>query len=79
MMRRLYGWLIGVVVGLAIAAFYAPALGTARADALELKPHTIVPHKPIDEMSGIARSRTYEGVYWVHNDSGDRARSSPSA
>jgi hypothetical protein len=76
-MRRLYGWLFGVVVGFAIAAFYAPALGTARDDALELKPHTIVPHKPIDEMSGIARSRTYEGVYWVHNDSGDRARIFP--
>jgi gas vesicle protein len=36
-MRRLYGWLFGVVVGFAIAAFYAPALGTARDDALELK------------------------------------------
>jgi hypothetical protein len=63
--------------GLAIAAFYAPALGTARQDALELKPHAVVQHKPIDEMSGIARSRTYEGVYWVHNDSGDRARIFP--
>jgi hypothetical protein len=76
-MRRLYGWLFGVIVGLAVAAFYAPALGTARQDALELKPHAVVQHKPIDEMSGIARSRTYEGVYWVHNDSGDRARIFP--
>jgi hypothetical protein len=77
MMRRLYGWLFGVIVGLAVAAFYAPALGTARHDALELKPHAVVQHKPIDEMSGIARSRTYEGVFWVHNDSGDRARIFP--
>lgn len=28
-------------------------------------------------MSGIARSRTYSGIYWVHNDSGDRARIFP--
>jgi hypothetical protein len=62
---------------LAVAVFYAPALGTARQDALELKPHAVVQHKPIDEMSGIARSRTYDGVYWVHNDSGDRARIFP--
>ncbi|MER3403200.1 MAG: hypothetical protein C4337_07925 [Armatimonadota bacterium] len=33
-----------------------------------------VAHPPIDEMSGIARSRTYPDTYWVHNDSGDRAR-----
>ena len=77
MMRRLYGWLFGVAVGLAVAVFYASAPGTARDDALELKPHAIVRHKPIDEMSGIARSRTYDGVYWVHNDSGDRARIFP--
>ena len=77
MMRRLYGWLFGVIVGLAVAVFYAPALSTARQDALELKPHAVVQHKPIDEMSGIARSRTYDGVYWVHNDSGDRARIFP--
>jgi hypothetical protein len=28
----------------------------------------------IDEMSGIACSRSYPDVYWVHNDSGDSAR-----
>lgn len=76
-MQRLYGWLVGIVAGLAVAAFYVPTLGTAQQEALELKPHANVRHKPIDEMSGIARSNTYEGIYWVHNDSGDRARIFP--
>ncbi|MGE9294418.1 MAG: hypothetical protein ACQKBW_12450 [Puniceicoccales bacterium] len=31
----------------------------------------------IDESSGIAKSTRYEGVYWTHNDSGDRARIFP--
>jgi hypothetical protein len=76
-MQRLYGWLFGVVVGLVIAALYAPTLIAAREEGVELKPHAFVRHKPIDEMSGIARSRTYKDVYWVHNDSGDRARIFP--
>lgn len=33
-----------------------------------------VEFKPIDEMSGIVRSRRYDNTYWVHNDSGDSAR-----
>ncbi|CAN5545618.1 hypothetical protein BH11ARM1_BH11ARM1_10130 [soil metagenome] len=33
-----------------------------------------VDFKKIDEMSGIAKSRTFEDTYWVHNDSGDKAR-----
>jgi len=33
-----------------------------------------VGHEPISEMSGIVRSRTFDGVWWVHNDSGDSAR-----
>jgi hypothetical protein len=60
-----------------MAMFYAPPLKVAAQSVLSLKPHAIANHKPIDEMSGIARSRTYEGVYWVHNDSGDRARIFP--
>lgn len=28
----------------------------------------------IAESSGLVRSRTHEGVFWTHNDSGDRAR-----
>ena len=29
---------------------------------------------PISEMSGIVRSKTYDDVFWVHNDSGDKPR-----
>lgn len=29
---------------------------------------------PIRESSGLVRSRTWPGVYWTHNDSGDQAR-----
>jgi len=32
-----------------------------------------IEHKPLDEISGLARSTRYD-VWWVHNDSGDRAR-----
>jgi len=31
-------------------------------------------HPPVSEMSGIAKSRVYKDVHWVHNDSGDSAR-----
>ncbi len=30
--------------------------------------------KPIDEMSGIVKSRRRDNLFWVHNDSGDTAR-----
>lgn len=33
-----------------------------------------VVHPPVDEMSGIVRSTRHGNVWWVHNDSGDRAR-----
>src|SRR5690606_31023644 len=36
--------------------------------------HARITAGPIDEMSGIVRSRRYRGLYWVHNDSGDSAR-----
>jgi len=33
-----------------------------------------VEFEPIREMSGIAKSKRYDDVYWVHNDSGDMPR-----
>ena len=33
--------------------------------------------KPIRESSGLVRSRKWPGVYWTHNDSGDKARIFP--
>jgi hypothetical protein len=39
-----------------------------------LKPVAQVIHPPLEEMSGIVKSRRYPNVYWVHNDSGDEPR-----
>jgi hypothetical protein len=36
--------------------------------------HARVESVPIDEMSGIVKSRRHPDTYWVHNDSGDSAR-----
>lgn len=41
--------------------------------AQALTPSATVRLKPLDEMSGLARSRR-SGVFWTHNDSGDSAR-----
>lgn len=49
----------------------------ASQSTIELKPIAKVEHAPVAEMSGIVKSRTYAGVYWVHNDSGDVARVFP--
>ena len=42
------------------------ALGMAQEKMLEVK------HDPIDEQSAIVKSQTYDDVYWVCNDSGDK-------
>lgn len=57
-----------------LAALVALSLGQATVDLTAV---ATVKHPPIGEMSGIVRSRTYPGVYWVHNDSGDSARIFP--
>lgn len=46
---------------------------SARADDRVQKLGTLE-FEPISEMSGIARSRRFDDVYWIHNDSGDSAR-----
>lgn len=47
------------------------------APKLALTAAATVRHPGVSEMSGIVRSERYPGVYWVHNDSGDRARMFP--
>jgi len=37
-------------------------------------PAVRVTHGPLDEMSGIVKSRRYPDTFWVHNDSGDVPR-----
>jgi len=46
----------------------------AQAPTPVFEPIGMIDHPPIGETSGIARSNTYEDVYWVHNDSGDGPR-----
>ena len=41
---------------------------------IAVTPAVRVTHAPIDEMSGIVKSRRYPTTFWVHNDSGDSAR-----
>lgn len=52
--------------------------GSIPADAqdgrLSIAPFAHIQSEPIDEMSGIVKSRRRDNLYWVHNDSGDKAR-----
>ena len=67
-------------IGLFISALLllsggVPCGGYAQApDSVSLVRVGRVAHPPIDEISGIVRSRWQENVWWVHNDSGDRPR-----
>lgn len=54
-----------VWAGLAVAA--EPAQGS-------FVPLTTVSDRELPELSGLAASRRWPGVYWAHNDSGDGPR-----
>jgi hypothetical protein len=54
-----------IVLMIASSAVYADALPEKIFD---------VEFEPISEMSGFVKSKRYEDVFWVHNDSGDKAR-----
>ncbi len=58
----------------ALAAAVAPATAADEDTTPLLERLGTVAYEPIDELSGIVKSRTYPDVYWVHNDSGDEAR-----
>lgn len=45
-----------------------------RPQAARIVPQPAVVHDGLVEISGVVKSKTYPGVYWVHNDSGDTAR-----
>jgi hypothetical protein len=75
---------LAIWVAVAVASLYSGAwtsvvLADAEADDGDsweaLLQHVVaVSHPPLNEISGIIRSRTYPDVWWVHNDSGDQAR-----
>jgi hypothetical protein len=43
-------------------------------EPVRLQPYARIESRMISESSGIVKSRTYPGVFWTHNDSGDQAR-----
>ena len=47
------------------------AFAAAQEDEGPFKRVATVEHGPISEISGIVKSATYPGVWWVHNDSGN--------
>lgn len=53
------------------------AFGQAEPLKVEFKPIASVRHPGAAEMSGIIRSGRYPGIFWVHNDSGDKPRIFP--
>ena len=59
--------LLGVIVGPVCAQDSSDPPGS-------LEHIGVVEHQPVNEISGIAKSSTYDNVYWVHNDSGGGAR-----
>lgn len=60
-----------ILVILSGMALYATPDKTGRA---KLKLISKVAHPPLNEMSGLVKSRRYKNVWWVHNDSGDTPR-----
>ncbi len=75
------------IVYLLIAVFLLPGIAvyaeTGASSAMDAAPATqgLIPEKvfdltfgPIKEMSGIVKSKRFDDVYWIHNDSGDEAR-----
>ena len=59
-----------LVLGLALACL--PAMAAKEKSAFE--PLTTVNERELPELSGLAASRRWPGVYWAHNDSGDGPR-----
>lgn len=62
-------------VGVLFLFLLCPVEGVAQGPDEPVLTHVgRVTHPPIAEMSGIVKSRRYENVWWVHNDSGDEPR-----
>ncbi len=67
---------VGLYAGQWSSATQPQADETSDIDRWEelLHPVATATHPPLNEISGMIRSRTYPDVWWVHNDSGDKAR-----
>ncbi|MBC2595747.1 hypothetical protein H5P28_15880 [Ruficoccus amylovorans] len=80
-MTRLFP-ILGVAAALLVAGCASPHVSYTSIEVPPTGPRKIEPAATmrsalINEGSGIAKSTRYEGVYWTHNDSGDRARIFP--
>jgi len=51
-----------------------PFVNGMRGGQIPLQPAAQIGFRPVDEMSGIVKSRRLTDTYWLHNDSGDKAR-----
>jgi len=66
-----------LVYALAGALFVTAGYGQTKAVVIsnaEIRHIGSVAHPPVDEMSGIVKSRMFENLWWVHNDHGNAAR-----
>ncbi|MGV3615493.1 MAG: hypothetical protein ACO1SV_09190 [Fimbriimonas sp.] len=63
--------IVAAIVAVCVAV---PVLQGMQGGPTAISPVAGVDAAPIEEMSGIVKSARYRDVYWVHNDSGDRAR-----
>ena len=73
-MRIAPAFVLSTVVAVSAWAAYAQP-------ALQVQPSIVSPiitgsiqHAPINEQSGLVKSRHFKDTWWVHNDSGDIAR-----
>ena len=72
-MSRLTRIIIGAT-GLAAAIAFLSANSQPAGRGFALPLAATIDARPLAEVSGMARSRSYSGTYWVTNDSGDTAR-----
>ena len=63
-----------ILAALFAAVVAVPVLQGMQGGVIAVQPVGRVEFGPIDEMSGIVRSGKFRDLYWVHNDSGDKAR-----
>ena len=70
--------LIGVLLSCSTPAKRRdPALIFPDQKQVKLIPWASLENKKINECSGITKSKSHRNIYWVHNDSGDKARIFP--
>jgi hypothetical protein len=70
--RALFGF--GFLVGLFILGFLGIFSKRATIIGPSLEPVAILPEGPMEEVSGLVKSSSYDDILWAHNDSGNAPR-----